>query len=379
MRTLHWERFEEILDKSVIDKLGMNQYDLHGCSPYEVEQIINSRVLEVLPDIWEEPARWLIEQVNQSLHKNPTPREVINAANAIIRNADGDGEAKKDIIWSSPNEIIGSAFANERDQILSDLDAWPADYEEMTKAVIIFLKSRNYPFSCKTLARKNILTINHRKSRCCLIINTNRNHSAIGASFSAGTQFLHRNPGSSCLYLTDPRCIITRPTWGPAKKKKDEFLSAGGRILQPSEGGIARFYALYSLSCKITEGDIQIETEDGVRPITLNELTGYVGNRELFNSLITATLDVSDVVLKKKSLSEKTIHSGICEVLRNQSMHIMRADLLAQALTNMGISLSHEDLIIWCGDNADSFKILQSQQGSMIIATGKAGICTNYQ
>jgi len=281
MRTLHWERFEEILDKSVIDKLGMNQFDLHGCAPLEVDAIIISRISEVLPDAWKEPAEWLTTLVKRSLHKNPSPREVINAANAIIRNADRESDDKGDIIWSSPIEIIGSAYSNERDQILSDLDAWPADYEELTKAVSIFLKSRNFPFSCKTLARKNILTITHQSNACSVIINTNRNHSAIGSSFSAGAKFLQRNPGSSCLYLTDPRCIITKPTWGQTNHKKDEFLSAGGRILQPSEGEIARFYALYSLSCKITEGDIQIETEDGVCPITLDELNDYVGNREV--------------------------------------------------------------------------------------------------
>jgi hypothetical protein len=374
MRTLHWERFEEILDRSVIDKMGMSKLNLHGCSQSQVKEIIESRISAVFPDTWETLANWLIPLVQTTIHKNPTSREVISAANAIIMKTDGKDTPNKDI-WPSPNEIIGSAYSNERDLILSDLDAWPADYEEITSAVSIFLKSRKLPFTTKKLSRKNILTITYREKRCCVIINTNRNHSAIGASFSTGTQFLHKNPGSICLYLTDPRCIITKPTWGPANQKKNDFLEAGGEILHPSEGEIARFYALYSLSCKITEGDIQIETMDGVRPITHDEFYDYVGSKELFESIFKATQDDTDIDEKKHEISVDAIHNAICEVLYHQPMHIMRADLLAQSLFKKGVSITHDELIMWCGEHAGLYKILQSQQGSMIIVTGKVAVC----
>ncbi|OQA54383.1 MAG: cell division control protein 6 [Euryarchaeota archaeon ADurb.Bin294] len=394
MRTLYWEKFEEILDKSVIDRLGMNQVDLRGCSDEQITDIITSRIKTVFPDTWDMLADWLIPKVSlefSSRGKYPSPREVIRIANKIIMMMDEKGRGVE-IPIPSQDEVIRSAWMLEHDQILSDLDSWPPDYEQITNALQTYLQSRRIACTCKKESRKNILTINHSSKRCYIIINTNRNHSTIGAGFTKGIQFLQNNPGSSCLYLTDPRCIITKPKWIQTNQKREAFLAAGGQIMQPSEGEIARFYALYSLFCKITEGDIQIETKQGIRPITHDELSAYVGNKEAFPSLIPVIPAEfpgkvsTEIPLeerhekddpKKRELSDGAVHTAVCNILYSRPMHIMRADILVQSLQDNGISMTYDELIIWCGKHPAAYKILPNQQGSSIIATGKGPICSD--
>lgn len=392
MRTLYWEKFEEILDISVIDRLGMNQVDLRGCSEEQITDIITSRIKTVFPDTWEMLADWLIPKVSlefSSRGKYPSPREVISTANTIIMMVDESGN-EGEIPLPSPEQVIRSAWIQEHDQVLSDLDAWPPDYEQLTSALQIYLQSRRVVSTCTRESRKNIITIGHTPKRCCIIINTNRNHSSIGSGFTKGIQFLKNNPGSSCLYLTDPRCIVTKPTWTQTNQKREEFLAAGGRIIQPSEGEIARFYALYSLVCKINEGDIQIETARGIRLITRDELSDYVGNKEKFSSIIPeiparvpgkVPIEIPPEEKHEKDdskirdVSDEAVHTAICNILYSRPMHIMRADILVQSLQENGISMTYDELIIWCGKHPAAYKIVPNQQGSSIIATGKGPIC----
>lgn len=383
MRTLYWEKFEEILDRSVIDRLGMNQVDLLGCSEEQIKDIITSRINAVFPDICEMLADWLIPKVLSSIGRYPSPREVIRTANKIIMMMDEKG-TEVEILFSSPDEVIRSAWTQEHDQILSDLDSWPPDYEQITNALQTYLQSRGIVYTCNKESRKNILMINHTSKRCCIIINTNRNHSTIGAGFTKGIQFLRNNPGSSCLYLTDPRCIITKPTWIQTNQKKEAFLAAGGQIMQPSEGETARFYALYSLFCKITEGDIQIETKQGIRPITHDELSAYVGNKEAFRSLVPVVPALvpkrgenEKEVPQQKEVLDEEVHTAICNILYSRPMHLMRADILVKSLHENGIFMTYDELIIWCGKHPAAYKILPNQQGSSIIATGKRSICSD--
>jgi hypothetical protein len=183
---------------------------------------------------------------------------------------------------------------------------------------------------------------------------------------------------------------VTKPTWTQTNQKREEFLAAGGRIIQPSEGEIARFYALYSLVCKINEGDIQIETARGIRLITRDELSDYVGNKEKFSSIIPeiparvpgkVPIEIPPEEKHEKDdskirdVSDEAVHTAICNILYSRPMHIMRADILVQSLQENGISMTYDELIIWCGKHPAAYKIVPNQQGSSIIATGKGPIC----
>jgi len=52
--------------------------------------------------------------------------------------------------------------------------------------------------------------------------------------------------------------------------------------MQPKDGDIAKYYTLYSLYCKVTEGDLLIKTNEGSRSISKDELMAYIGNKDLF-------------------------------------------------------------------------------------------------
>lgn len=373
MRTLFWEDvFYPDLDQSVSERLAMNQLDLKGCSDSEIEEIIRTRIQEILPDQWNEPYTWLISEVRKTINKNPSPREVIRSANAIILQSDSTAPLQPQPL---PADILQSAYVNERELILSDLDSWPPDYEELTKAVITYLSSQEYQIKQERDARKTILQARKNNFQCCIIINTNRNHSTIGSGFGKGTKYLQDNPGASCIYLTDPRCIITKKTWKAANQKKEEFLNAIGIIIQPPEGEIAWYYALYSIACRICEKDLMVETDSGLKPVTLEELTSHIKNSAVFHQLINQTTDNLIKQKKKKQYKDEHIYQSIIQILTKKSMHIIRTQTLTQELIDQGISITHDDLIIWCGKHSDVFPIIQSQQGSMVILQGSAQVC----
>ncbi|NLV26560.1 MAG: hypothetical protein GXY48_05270 [Methanomicrobiales archaeon] len=284
-RTLHWEMvIEPALDRNVVDRLKGNNFILLGCIEEEVQKILKSRIQLCLPDDWENAYNWLYPRINNRLNASPSPRDVITAANQIIQQNElhENEPGKFDISYSTPDEILGTAFQNERDQILSDMSSWPPDYEELTEAVKLFLNSRDMNVTSNYVPRKSVLFVKNDNKNCCIIVNTNPNHSTIGSCFVIGLEYLNHNPNSTCIYLTDPRCIVTKPSWVQANERKDAFLKAGGRIMQPKDGDIAKYYTLYSLYCKVTEGDLLIKTNEGSRSISKDELMAYIGNKDLF-------------------------------------------------------------------------------------------------
>jgi len=373
-RTLFWEKkLYPNLDPSSRERIAMNQFSLHGCTDQEIEDIIRTRIQGILTENWETPYNWLITEIKKTIHKNPSPRVVIRCADSIILTCEISSPG---IPHATPMEIIHAAYTNERDLILSDLDSWPPDSEELTEAIRIYLTSRRYDIRYTKPGRKSILQVHDGKSGCCIIINTNQNHSAIGSGFATGTQYLKEHPGASCIYLTDPRCIVTKQNWKPTNQKKDEFIAAGGKILQPSTSDIARFYALYSLSCKIVEGDIQIDTGTGIRSATSEELIAYICDETLFPPLFQEKTQPEEQTGKKPHYPDEQIHTTLCQILTQKPMHIMAVNTLSEEVIRKGLSITSDELIIWCGKHADSFRIIQSQQGSMIIFRGSSHPCS---
>jgi hypothetical protein len=50
-RILHWERvIEPVLDRSVVDRLKVNNFTLQGCIEEEVQEILKSRIQSCIPD-----------------------------------------------------------------------------------------------------------------------------------------------------------------------------------------------------------------------------------------------------------------------------------------------------------------------------------------
>lgn len=378
-RTLHWEKvIEPVLDKSVVDRIKGNNFSLYGCSEDEIKEILRSRIQSCIQNDWEKSYHWLFSRVKTRLNPSPSPRDVITTANRIIRqNEPIEHEKGIEIAhYSTPNDIIETAYHNERDQILSDMSSWPPDYEEITEAVTLFLESRKIRCKKDKKLRKTILHVEDKNGRCCIIINTNPNHSTIGSCFSTGTEYLKRNPETPCIYLTDPRCIVTKPRWVQANNKKEAFLTAGGKIMKPTDGDIARYYALYSLNCKVTEGDLLIETEDGVRSISKDELIAFIGNKDLFLSPLKPSSDtLPEEGRGKKKIPDEIIHQAVCDIINQAPMHIMKSLTISKELNSRDIPLTHDDLLVWCGEHKDSYVIFRSPQGSTIMLKGLT-ICT---
>lgn len=368
-RTLFWDNvLYPSLDPSVEGKLAMTQWNLRGCNDREIDDIIKTRIMEILPENWNEPYSWLLSEVKKVIHKNPSPREVIRCANTIIHNCDASPTLTPAL---SPDEVIHAAFTNEREQIVSDMDSWPPDHYELTDASISYLQARGYQVKHIKSGQKSILKISMAGKKCCIIVNTNRNHSSVGSGFLKGTRFLNDNPGTTCIYLTDPRCILTKSSWKHTNQLKDEFITAGGMIFQPSISEIARYYALYSLSCKITEQDILIDTKTGIRPVNKDELSSYIKNKTKFISLFQKFTNLPETTEKVSFFQDEHVHEAMYQILSQKSMHIMAAGTLSQEISRKGINITQDELLAWCGKHVDSYRILQSQQGSMIILRGK--------
>jgi hypothetical protein len=316
--------------------------------------------------------------MKERLNPSPSPREVLSLAYRIIVSGEQEIGNAEPIPRLTPLEAIATAFRNERDQILSDMDSWPPDHGELTEAISLYLTAKNVSFTQERLARKTIVKIDQERP-VCLVVNTNQNHNAVGAAFAYGTEQLANNPGSSCMYLTDPRCPVTRPNWRVADEKREAFMAAGGVIYQPAAGDIAWFYALYSLHCRITEGDLLLETGSGVRSITPDELSVFISEQDtpvipLFPPA-GSNPDQDIPAVNNADLSDRLILAAICEILNTAPMHMMLSTTIAESLNRQNIQISHDHLLTWCGDHKESFLVFRSPRGSTIMLKGMTALC----
>ena len=297
-RTMLWnEVIKKDLDSPLCDILSMNSITLHGCMKEEISTLIQMRVQHALGSSWEMPYQWLIQKINENkdLPSQPTPRDVILAANKII--------CEK---ISNPEEILHEKYTSLCREICGNIDSFLPASDELIRGLELYFSGVGIHFKRK---RKNIVS----NAGWFIAVNTDEKFQVVGKCFSDGVTYLAKHPRSACIYLTDPRNKITKPTWKETNRKKEEFESHSGIIYQPNFTEISRFYALVELEAEIMQGNVRDEEN---KEITCENLYQFIRNSKYFYPLIDITRLYQEQVIKDILFSSREHRVSIPEIMR---------------------------------------------------------------
>lgn len=314
-RTNLWnEVIRKDLDPSLRDILSMNSITLHGCTTEQITALVEMRVQHILKKRWELPYQWLIQKIkdDKTLSKKPTPREVILAANKII--------CEK---TSHPEEILHEKYTTLCREISRDIDSFLPRSDELVRALELYFTGIGILFTKK---QKNITT----NTGWFIAVNTEEKFQVIGKCFNDGVMYLAKNPDKACIYLTDPRNTITKPTWKETNRKREEFESQSGIIYQPQLDEISRFYALPQLEAEIMQGNVRDEEN---KEMTQENLYQYINNSKYFHPLLNITKLHQERIIKDILLSSPKHRVSILEIT-NQSVD-MGSPLSAEILQDI--------------------------------------------
>lgn len=359
------------LDIALIERLEHNKFILSGCSPLQADELIRQRIQFYFKDQWEGPYNWLKNEVNGKIHEGYSPRQVITLANIAI-NGQRDGGLEP-----YPCDILSKQFQNECDLVAAKLDNWPADTDQLLFSLENFLRHQPYAHDIKKTPRDKInlrgtITNREKNYNYAFIINTIEHHKSIGACLQRGIDFM-QNPGTEkCVFITDPRCVITKNSWRTTNSKFELFKKKGGRILHLEKKEAIRWYAFTSLLLKITEGDISYPDNRGsTRRFTNDELSSFIRTESKFGISLILFPPI-DPVLPMQPLpvlppNDAALLDDITAHLMKSPMRLLSINNLLDRLNAAGYTLIKEELLEFCGSNDETFQIFVQKVGSMIM------------
>lgn len=254
------------LDNDLLDLLSTNTITLHGCNTEQVDDLIQVRIEHIFGDSWEAPYQWLVQKVraNKGLSSQPTPRSVIIAANRIISEK-----------TSQPEEILWNQYDQLYNDIREGFERVGPDDDEILEALYIYFSA----IGDKPTKKGNTISM----SEAYIIVNTKTAHQSASSSFKRGNEYLAKHPDKACIYITDPRCEITNPTWSGIIQNKEEFKSRNGIIYVPNESEISRYYALCRLEVEVIQGNV---CDEDNHELVRENLLQFVKNSDNFKPLL---------------------------------------------------------------------------------------------
>lgn len=371
-RTLTWDKtLSPKIEDAVVRRLESNSFELPGCTETDADQIIQKRIQVYFKEQWEEPYNWIKNALSGKIKKGYSPGTVIKFANKAI-----EGQVSSP---DNPLKVLSEQYQAECDLVLANINNRIPDEDMLKYALLEFLshQSTTIDLEIKNQGQIDLIAkIRNTKNfeqNFSFIINTREHHSSIGSCFSEGIAYVSNNPGAKCFYITDPRCLITRISWTSTNKKRDEFIEAGGYILQLDIEDISRWYALTSLAFKIPEGAIQIMDSRGyLRPITEDELHQFVGNKQYFGKPLISfdSFQVQSDGLESEDtipeINEDEIINMIQRILCTSIMRILSTNVIRDNLVQSGHDISHGKILEICGKRSELFLVYPTDKGSQI-------------
>ena len=197
-----------------------------------------------------------------------------------------------------------------------------------------------------------------------------------------GTEFIERSGGNRCVYITDPRCIVSKNTWSSTNEKIEMFKQKGGKIHHIDKNEVNRWYALHSFLFQTTEGDITYMDESGVnRRFTDDEMSSFIGTPLRFGPpLIKFSPSepiisippiqpppVVPLVSSSRPRNDAALLDDITSHLMKSPMRLLSINNLLDRLNAAGYTLIKEELLEFCGSNDETFQIFVQKVGSMIM------------
>ena len=392
-----WQsRFQEKMDDFCMGRFKANLFDLKGCDKSQALELIRSRLGYVLdgietpddlypfhPEHREELARMLYQE---EMH----PRIVINRANRLLQKIlHGRVPEARD-----EDQIIKEAFKTRYQEVLANIDRYSPDEGRLTLALNLYLENRpaDFAFLASGVERSDSrhkyidlrATISPKGEKCrpaVFMIDVELHHLSVAASLKRGIAHLKENPGAMALYVRDARCTFHGPEkWKQNNALREELISLGGDFVLLDLEQVARLYALALLKFEIEAGDI---TSDTGAPIDSERLghfiAGHIDGRAYdafaqFDKYLSngksrerkeeerpeesepAVKDVYDVVVCRSAL-----------ILRNSPARMMKADLLAQKITEMAnVRVGADRAVLILGEHKDRFRIFRAKDGVIV-------------
>ena len=364
VRKLFWDDdLKPKLPAHIRDRLSL-EYNLTGCSIEQAKEIIRKRISFFFKEQTCELFDWVIVQLEGQLKEGLSPRKVLTKCKEVIIPSETEPENSEINPKLVINNFLQDQYRMECSQVLANLNDWPSDGAQLSKALETFLI--NHDGFVKIIHRDNdqiSIVISCKKINKELkygfFINVKNMWQSVNKTLKTAIEFLKKNPDALCYFITDPRCHI-KSTWKVVNESLSSFNSLNGKVLNPSNEEISRWYALVSLLFKIKEGSIQIDAENIVRSITENEFNRFIGSKEQFKSLIKP--DDSDGKADCAKITKEVI-----SVLKQASFPVLTTDKLSQNLSKSGYTISEAFIIECCGRQKESFKVVEISQGTAIM------------
>lgn len=268
--------FRSAIDLATVQRMEHHTLYLYGfCSVAEACDLIRERVKGALKEDWEAPAEWLVASLKDTLIDGYTPRQVITLANrALVQGHSGEGRG-------SPEETLQRIFSRECKVVFESFDEWPPDADQILFALGVSLKNQTWVENFSRTKDSFSFLFDPGEGKplvdCFCLVNVNEHHLAVGTCLLKGIEFVQLPGPRCCLYITDPRCVVTRDSWTSTREKLDLFRRMGGILVQPPPSEMSRWYALTSLLFRVSEGDITCPDDDGnPRACTDEEIEAFL-------------------------------------------------------------------------------------------------------
>jgi len=378
-----WEkRFRTALDPAVCDRLRGNTFVLSNCTLEEAKELIRRRVeSRIEGEEGRQAADWLLDQAEPRLAEGRSPRMVVQIANMAL----SEKPKAVDVV-----DVLAEAFRNECDEISVDFESWPPDDERLLRALRTYfvakkIEMREFKESRFVRFTTSLPLANGDSVRSAFLVNTAQHPLSVAAQFKQAIAFLNANPGENpgaiCYYISDARCKFPAPPkWPKCNELRKEIGHRGGRVLFLEHAEARRWYALFSLECKIREGDLSyIDSEGRACVVQEDDLHAFLASDRLTPPLLSFDdkTDRQPLTLKEATpsegqakASEHTIPVDLEEVTRiiaSAPMNMLSIDLIVERMNIAGNTISPEVLLECLGKRKSRFQVFPNKQGATVM------------
>nr|WP_319579499.1 P-loop NTPase fold protein [uncultured Methanospirillum sp.] len=367
-RMRYWDTgLKPFLNTSVIERVEMNSFAIMGCSPDQVDEILQGRIKSKFPEKWIELYNWLSNELKKNLFQNNigtlSPREVIIKANKIILN---NQQIKK----VNPLDILSLKFKEATEELRClEPTKWSLSKEQLLSATSLYFKGIGWHVTTSTDSKKYI-KISNKNEKAVILINTESNYQTVGGYFTEGIKLINKNKDQFCIIIADPRCTLSKKSWIATGKKQKEFANKGGYVYSPHYADICRFYALDNLRRNVVVGDITYETLDGSRNVTLEDLNLFIKTPEKFGEVLLS-IPPKNIPLPPQCDHIKNV---LTDLLRTGPSFIADIDYIHKELIKT-FPISLDSLIDCCKSHEDDFKLIPTGSGLTIMLYGSSATC----
>lgn len=266
-----YDRFADVLDISVIQRLGNRPVMMQNCTLEQAQMLIRSRLTAFFGEDVEKKYQWLMDRLKGRLQPGYSPRIVIDLARHVIDEPGGE-EIRQDLVLKA----LDAAYREEWDKVAADPGGWPADDEQLLLALKLWLDSHE-DFVEKTAGDRYVrLRGTWGKNECAFIVLTLKNPRSVGAALKRGIDFLREYPGGLCRYVTEKQTADWPETWKVVHQCMAEFTKLGGKTLVLNDEERAQWYGLVALFNKLGNGDVMLLSPSGPRSASHEDLRRYM-------------------------------------------------------------------------------------------------------